>query len=50
MPEEVFWYNLREVGGWRIVGRYIIIFGHFFVPFLGLLRIDVKLRPGYMFG
>lgn len=49
MPEEVFWYNMREVGGWKIVGRYIIIFGHFFVPFLGLLRIDVKLKPGYMF-
>ncbi|MGZ5543323.1 MAG: hypothetical protein ACXWIU_01505, partial [Limisphaerales bacterium] len=49
MPEEVFWYNLREVGGWKYVGRYIIIFGHFFVPFLGLLRIDVKLKPGYMF-
>jgi hypothetical protein len=48
MPEEVFWYNLREVGGWKVVGRYIIIFGHFFVPFLGLLRIDVKLKPWYM--
>ncbi|MGZ5567953.1 MAG: hypothetical protein ACXWKG_13130 [Limisphaerales bacterium] len=50
MPEEVFWYNLREVGGWKYVGRYIIIFGHFFVPFLGLLRIDVKLKSGYMIG
>jgi hypothetical protein len=48
MPEEVFWYNMREVGGWKVVGRYIIIFGHFFVPFLGLLRIDVKLKPWYM--
>jgi len=48
MPEEVFWYNMREVGSWKVVGRYIIIFGHFFVPFLGLLRIDVKLKPWYM--
>ena len=50
MPEEVFWYNLREVGGWKYVGRFVIIFGHFFVPFLGLLRIDVKLKSGYMIG
>lgn len=50
MPEEVFWYNLREVGGWQYIGRYVIIFGHFFVPFLGLLRIDVKLKTGYMIG
>ncbi len=50
MPEEVFWYNVREVGSWKIIGRYVIIFGHFFVPFLGLLRIDVKLKPTFMFG
>ncbi|MDB6056955.1 MAG: hypothetical protein JWO95_799 [Verrucomicrobiales bacterium] len=50
MPEEVFWYNLREVGGWQYIGRYVIIFGHFFVPFLALLRIDVKLKTGYMIG
>ncbi|HTD67249.1 MAG TPA: quinol:cytochrome C oxidoreductase [Candidatus Limnocylindria bacterium] len=43
MPEETFWYRLREVGTWRWVG-YVIIFGHFFVPFLTLLRIDVKLK------
>ena len=41
MPEETFWYVLREKGTWWYVGL-VIIFGHFFVPFLGLLRIDVK--------
>ncbi len=42
LPEETFWYKLRERGSWWDVGL-IIIFGHFFVPFLTLLRIDVKL-------
>ena len=42
MPEETFWYLLREKGTWWQIGL-VIIFGHFFVPFLALLRIDVKL-------
>jgi len=41
MPEETFWYYIREQGGLWYIGL-IIIFGHFFVPFLSLLRIDVK--------
>ena len=41
MPEETFWFVLREKGTWKYVG-WVIIFGHFFIPFLSLLRIDVK--------
>lgn len=41
MPEETFWYIKREQGAWAQFG-YLIIFGHFFVPFLSLLRIDAK--------
>jgi hypothetical protein len=41
MPEETFWYIVREKGTWFYVGL-VIIFGHFFIPFLALLRIDVK--------
>ncbi len=41
MPEETFWYVVRERGTWWWVGM-VIIFGHFLVPFLALLRIDVK--------
>jgi hypothetical protein len=41
MPEETFYYVIREHGTWFLVSM-IIIFGHFFAPFLALLRIDVK--------
>jgi hypothetical protein len=42
IPEETFYYVKREVGTWWQIGM-ILIFGHFFVPFLTLLRIDVKM-------
>lgn len=48
IPEETFWYVLREKGSWFEVGM-LIIFGHFFLPFLSMLRIDVKLKPMFMF-
>ena len=41
LPEETFWYKIREQGSWWYIGM-VIIFGHFFLPFLTLLRIDVK--------
>jgi uncharacterized membrane protein YpjA len=34
---------LREKGTWAYVGL-TLIFGHFFLPFLLLLRIDMKLK------
>ncbi|MCX8157891.1 MAG: hypothetical protein N3J91_15865 [Verrucomicrobiae bacterium] len=42
IPEETFWYVQREQGTWWDLGL-IIMFGHFFLPFLALLRIDAKL-------
>lgn len=42
IPEETFWYVLREKGSWWGVGM-LMIFGHFFLPFLLLLRIDTKM-------
>lgn len=47
MPEETFWYVLREKGTWWDIGM-VIVFGHFLVPFLALLRIDVKLKFWWM--
>jgi hypothetical protein len=41
MPEETFWYKLREQGTWFGISM-LLIFGHFFLPFLALLRIDAK--------
>jgi hypothetical protein len=48
MPEETFWYVWRQKGTWLAVG-IVLIFGHFFIPFLSLLRIDVKLVSRFMF-
>jgi hypothetical protein len=47
IPEETFWYVLREKGTWWNIGL-VIIFGHFFLPFLLLLRIDWKLKLSVM--
>lgn len=47
IPEETFWYVVREKGSWWTIGM-IIIFGHFFLPFLVLLRIDFKEKLAIM--
>jgi hypothetical protein len=48
MPEETFWYTIREQGTWFWVGM-VLVFGHFLLPFLALLRIDVKSVFPWMF-
>jgi len=47
LPEETFWYVKREQGAWEHIG-YLLLFGHFFVPFLLLLRIDAKTNLAVM--
>ncbi len=47
IPEETFWYAKRTTGSWYGVAL-LLIFGHFFAPFLGLLRIDVKMNFNLM--
>ena len=48
VPEETFWYNLRELNHdgstnqWWYVGLYGILFGHFFFPFWWLLSYRYK--------
>ena len=44
VPEETFWYNLREYGDWWWVGM-VLVFGHFLVPFLLLLSYRFKVTP-----
>jgi hypothetical protein len=54
IPEETFWYNLREINAdgspnqWKYVGIIGILFGHFVVPFLFLLSYKHKLNHGKM--
>lgn len=43
VPEETFWYNLREYGDWWGVGL-VLVFGHFLVPFLLLLSYSRKVN------
>ncbi len=53
VPEETFWYNLREIHAdgtpsqWKYVGLFIL-FGHFFAPFLYLLSYKHKVTPAYI--
>lgn len=48
VPEETFWYNLREINAdgtpnqWKWIGIIGILFGHFVVPFLFLLSYRFK--------
>lgn len=48
VPEETFWYNIREVNHdgspnqWKYVGIIAILFGHFVVPFCLLLSYRFK--------
>jgi hypothetical protein len=45
VPEETFWYNIREHGDWVWVGL-LLLFGHFFVPFLAWLSYRRKSTLG----
>ncbi len=47
IPDETFWYALRERGAWKMIGM-TLIFGHFFLPFLVLLRTEWKLKLAIM--
>ncbi len=47
IPEETFWYVLREKGSWWDIGL-LMVFGHFLLPFLLLLRIDTKMSLAVM--
>jgi hypothetical protein len=47
LPEETFWYNIREAADWWWVGM-TLVFGHFLVPFLVLIQYPVKLNKRLM--
>lgn len=43
VPEETFWYNIREYGDWWYVSLFLV-FGNFLAPFLVLLLYPVKVN------
>lgn len=43
IPEETFWYLTRQEGGWITVAL-LLIFGHFIIPFVGLISRHAKRR------
>ena len=47
IPEETFWYNMREQGAWWWVGLGLV-FGHFLLPFIYLLYYSNKVRASRM--
>jgi hypothetical protein len=49
VPEETFWYNVREHGDWLWVGM-LLLFGHFVLPFVFWLRYRNKaeLKPALL--
>lgn len=47
VPEETFWYNIRETGDWKWVG-FTLLFGHFLAPFLTLIHYPVKVNRKFM--
>jgi hypothetical protein len=47
IPEETFWYNMREQGAWWGISMGLI-FGHFLFSFIYLLFYQNKVRAGRM--
>ncbi len=49
IPEETGWYQARQENGWWIVG-VVLIFGHFVIPFLGIISRSVKRQKNLLMG
>ncbi len=49
ITEETRYFLLRNTESWNTLSVFLV-FGHFAVPFLLLIRADVKKKPGYMLG
>jgi hypothetical protein len=54
VPEETFWYNIREINNsdgqpnqWKWVGMFLL-FGHFLLPFLCLLQYPLKVSKTWI--
>lgn len=49
LPEEITWYLDRNLHGWKVLS-FLLVIGHFAVPFLLLLSQDLKKRPRLLTG
>lgn len=49
ITEETSYFLLRNTEHWHTVSLFLV-FGHFGIPFLALLRSDVKKKPAFMVG
>ncbi len=49
IPEETIWYQYRWEGSWKII-TMILVFGHFLIPFLGLMPRAAKRNLTYLKG
>ncbi|MFC2150602.1 hypothetical protein ACFLQV_03770 [Calditrichota bacterium] len=47
IPEETIWYHHRWVGSWRVIS-WLIVIGHFGVPFFALITRPAKRNPYYL--
>lgn len=45
LPEETFWFKMRFNGAWAALSAFLL-FGHFLVPFPGLLSRHIKRNKG----
>jgi hypothetical protein len=41
IPEETFWFKKRITGDWQMLS-WVLVFGHFVLPFFGLLSRHIK--------
>lgn len=49
IPEETFWFGMRQTHGWATVSLALVAF-HWLLPFLALLSRHMRRRPAVMFG
>jgi len=47
IPEETIYYHQRSYGGWYAIGM-VLLFGHFLIPFVGLLSRWAKRIPAIL--
>jgi hypothetical protein len=49
IPEETGWFLARQIGGWGTVS-FVLLFGHFVVPFVALISKWTKRMSWYLMG